>query len=55
MTKACVILGAGASKDAWNSGSPKNDDYEPPLASELFKTGVRGSVYHKVAGKYPRA
>lgn len=55
MTKACVILGAGASKDAWNSGSPKNDDYEPPLASELFKTGVRGSVYHKVAGNYPRA
>lgn len=38
--KACVILGAGASHDVWNPGSPPADEsYRPPLAIDLFNIG----------------
>lgn len=37
MKKVCVILGAGASADAWNaSGPPATPEWKPPLAKELF-------------------
>src|ERR1700730_1027179 len=42
MKKVCVILGAGASKDGWNEGGPpRNMNWEPPLAAELFRFGQR--------------
>jgi hypothetical protein len=51
--KVCVILGAGASADAWNVGGPLRDnDWAPPLAKELFQLGAR-KVFGKVAQSYP--
>ena len=37
--KLCVILGAGASFDVWNEGSPKiNEAWRAPLALDLFNS-----------------
>jgi SIR2-like domain len=37
LDKVAVILGAGASKDAFNeTGPPRNQSWQPPLAAELF-------------------
>jgi hypothetical protein len=51
----CVILGAGASADAWNSGGPsRSGNWNPPVAAELFNFGRRevflgpASPYHGV-------
>jgi hypothetical protein len=33
--KVCVLLEAGASKDAWNNGGPfRKVEWQPPLTSE---------------------
>jgi hypothetical protein len=37
LRKVTVILGAGASADAWNeTGPPADQEWRPPLANELF-------------------
>ncbi len=52
-TKVCVVLGAGASWDAWNEGGPsKNIQWQPPLASELFGFGRR-PTFLEAAAPYP--
>ena len=53
--KACVILGAGASHDVWNPGSPPADEaYRPPLAIDLFNIGAHPS-FATTLGRYSGA
>lgn len=55
MEKACVILGAGASHDVYNGGSPlKNKDFKPPLARHLFDM-ENHDAYWRVMERYPGA
>lgn len=52
MSKILVILGAGASADLWNSGTPDPDPrWKPPLAKELFDTNR--PHYWEIARRYP--
>lgn len=55
MTKACVILGAGASHDIHGPGSYINDQsLKPPLARELFN--IEGNRHYSETLKhYPQA
>jgi hypothetical protein len=48
-----VILGAGASKDAWSKGGPprQNSWTPPPLANELFQFDTR-DLFWQVAKDY---
>ena len=50
----CVILGAGASADAWSEGGPvpRSTGLRPPVARELFNFGSRADFY-SVARTYP--
>lgn len=52
--KACVILGAGASYDVGGEGSPKNDNFRPPLAIDLFNIQKHES-YWNIMRKYSGA
>lgn len=55
MEKACIILGAGASHDVYNGGSPLiNVDFKPPLARDLFDM-EQHPTYWQVMQQYPRA
>jgi len=50
MPKACVILGAGASLDVRNEGSPiMNGTLTPPLAKELFDFQKREAFWNFIA------
>ena len=52
MKKICVILGAGASKDAWSKGGPpRQNSWTPPLANELFQFDTR-DLFWQVAKDY---
>jgi len=51
--RIAVILGAGASSDAWNeTGPPRNQVWQPPLARELF--GQR-EAFWPILERYPGA
>jgi hypothetical protein len=53
MRRIAVILGAGASADAWNeTGPPRNQAWQPPLARELF--GQR-EAFWPILERYPGA
>ncbi len=53
MRRIAVILGAGASSDAWNeTGPPRNQVWQPPLARELF--GQR-EAFWPILERYPGA
>ena len=55
LPKVCVILGAGASHDVHGDGSLIiNNDYQPPLAAELFDI-ANHSAYYNVLHPYPGA
>ena len=55
LPKACVILGAGASFDAQNQGSPEiSEEYRSPLAKDLFNIN-RNPQYQSTLSKYPGA
>ena len=47
-----MILGAGASKDAWSKGGPpRQNSWTPPLANELFQFDAR-DLFWQVAKDY---
>src|SRR5437773_1676487 len=49
--KVGVILGAGASRDAFNdTGPPRDEQWTPPLAAELFS---QRPVFWPVLAQYP--
>jgi hypothetical protein len=53
MKKVCVILGAGASKDAWSKGGPPwQNSWIPPLANELFQFDGAREPFWQVAKDY---
>jgi len=53
--RLCVVLGAGASHDAWNGGAPRrNANLQPPLARDLFDIGHH-EEYWQYARDYPGA
>lgn len=52
LPKACVVIGAGASYDAWNGITGRREEWQPPLASELF--GPRRE-FESLLGRYPGA
>ena len=53
--KACVILGAGASHDVRNDGSPEEHrEWKPPLARDLFDLR-KNKVYWDILERYPGA
>ena len=55
--KACVILGAGASKDISGEGSSiklLGKDWQPPLAKDLFDISHHPR-YQEILSKYPGA
>lgn len=51
-TKVVVVLGAGASRDAWNGEVPREKDLQPPLANQLFtyQGQERWQVLERYAG-----
>jgi hypothetical protein len=52
LPKALVVLGAGASWDAWNGQSPQDKDWRPPLARELF---LYRKEFWAILQRYPGA
>ena len=61
-TKACVIIGAGASADAWNpSADILNAHLKPPLAMQLFQVvsdrpgTLRSRAYSDILNRYKGA
>lgn len=50
--KVGVILGAGASADAWNRGGPvpRPEGWRPPLAKDLFRPGERANFWSIMNG-----
>jgi SIR2-like domain len=52
LPKVCVVVGAGASFDAWNGVSNRRDGWRPPLATELFG---RRLLFEPILSRYPGA
>ena len=51
MGKTAVVLGAGASRDAWNGSTPLKPEWTPPLARDLFSNS---SQFWSLTARYPR-